>query len=213
MTATKFTFDTEFIGKNDIAADSARGRRRRTVTEDEVERLCAEAKSEGMKAGEVRALEAIAASAQEAANAVAKALAQMTSERQSMLGESANLAFVLARKLAHAALAAFPQAEVEEALREAMHQAMGEPRIALKAAPEVAEAIAPRIAEIAHEEAYEGRVQVAADPSLKRADCRIEWRGGGAERAETTLENALQDLITRNFSDVAKNDQGAGNGK
>ena len=44
------------------------------------------------------------------------------------------------------------------ALRQAMHQAIGEPRITLRAAPAVIEALEPRLAEIAHEEGYEGRV-------------------------------------------------------
>src|SRR5271165_5912359 len=147
MNRTKFTFDTVFNSENTAIDEAARGRRRRSISEDEVARLCAEAKTEGTKAGEVLALEAIAASAREAANAVAGALAQMAKERQVVLEESAHLAFILARKLAHAALAAFPHADVEAALREAMHQALGEPRIALKAAPAVADAIAPRIAE------------------------------------------------------------------
>jgi flagellar assembly protein FliH len=85
------------------------------------------------------------------------------------------------------------------ALREAMHQAIGEPKLVLKASPVVADALAPRIAEIAHEEAFEGRVLVSADPQLARADCRIEWRGGGAERAEAAIEAQLKDVIARNL--------------
>jgi flagellar assembly protein FliH len=44
---------------------------------------------------------------------------------------------------------------------------------------------------------------VTGDPLLKGTDCRIEWRGGGAERSETAIENALQELITRHFAEVA----------
>ena len=66
-----------------------------------------------------------------------------------------------------------------------MHQAIGEPRIILRAAPAVTEVLEPRLAEIAHEEGYEGRVLIAADPAMTGADCRIEWRGGGAERSES----------------------------
>ena len=94
------------------------------------------------------------------------------------------MAFAVARKVARAAVASFPNAEVEVALRDAMHQAIGEPRILLRTPPAIAEALAPRIADIAHEEGYDGRVQISPDPTLKGADCRVEWRGGGAERAE-----------------------------
>jgi flagellar assembly protein FliH len=56
------------------------------------------------------------------------------------------------------------------------------------------------IAEIAHEEGYEGRVLVVPDPAIRGADCRIEWRGGGAERSESAIEEALAALIARRFS-------------
>ena len=55
--------------------------------------------------------------------------------------EAARLALAMARKIAPAALAALPAGDVEIALRQAMHQAIGEPRITLRAAPAVVEAL------------------------------------------------------------------------
>jgi flagellar assembly protein FliH len=80
-----------------------------------------------------------------------------------------------------------------------MHQAIIEPRITLRAAPDVVEALAPRVDSIAHEEGYDGRVLLAADPAMRGADCRIEWRGGGAERSEAVIEEALSRLIANRF--------------
>ena len=209
MNATKFTFDTVFT--DEASGDSGRSRRRRTFSEAEVLQLCEQARIEGAKAAEVLALEAIATGAGKVADAVRATLEHMVHERQSLLEDSSRLAFAVAKKLAHAALAEFPQAEVEAALREAMHQAIGEPRIVLKASPKVAASVAGRVAQIAHEEAYEGKVQVSPDAGLDRADCRIEWRGGGAERAEAAIENALQELIARHFRDG--NDKGPDHGE
>jgi flagellar assembly protein FliH len=70
----------------------------------------------------------------------------------------------------------------------------------LRAAPDVAAVLEPRIADIAHEEGYEGRVMIAADASIKGADCRIEWRGGGSERSESAIEAALDALMERRFA-------------
>ena len=105
--------------------------------------------------------------------------------------------------LSRAALSALPQAEIESALREAMHQALGEPRILLRTAQGVADAISARLTEIAHDEGFDGRVQISGDPTLKGTDCRIEWRGGGAERSEQNIEKSLHELITRHFADGA----------
>lgn len=215
MGTTKFIFEPMFDAEREASAEAARGRRRKTLTEAEIEALCAEARAEGFRAGEVSALEAIAAATNAVAASVSQALAQLSRERQALREQAAGLAFALARKLAQAALARFPHADIEAALRDAMHQALGEPRIVLKAPPAVAEALAPRLSEIAHEEAFDGRVQVSADPSLSRADCRIEWRGGGAERAELVIEKALADLIARSFNGAALNmdEEGASHGE
>jgi flagellar assembly protein FliH len=210
MGATKYTFDTVFADGRDPAAD-ARTRRKRSFTETEVEQLCAQARAEGFGAGEVRAQEAIAVATKEAGQAVKAALLLIERERKRLLEQSSQIAFAVATKLAEAALSEFPQAEVEAAFRAALHQAIGEPRIVLRASPQVAERLATRAGEIAHEEGFEGRVQIAADPALVHADCRIEWRGGGAERAAAVIENALQELIARNFRDGE--DRGAVDGE
>jgi flagellar assembly protein FliH len=110
------------------------------------------------------------------------------------------VALAMARKIAPAALAALPAGDVEIALRQAMHQAIGEPRITLRAAPAVTDILQPRLDDIAHEEGYEGRVLIAADPAMKAGDCRIEWRGGGAERSEQAIEDAINALIANRFS-------------
>ncbi len=201
MSATKFTFDTVFADQSDIVSEAARLRRRRTLTEGEIDKLRAEARAEGAKAAEVRALEVLTKAVTDAADVMRGALAKISRDADVIRVQSAEIAFIVARKVARAALDAFPVAEVEAALREAMHQAIGEPRILLRAAPPVAEALAPRIAEIAHEEGFDGRVQVSGDLALKGADCRVEWRGGGAERAEAVIDAALDELIARRFHD------------
>jgi flagellar assembly protein FliH len=200
MNATKFTFDTVFADDSDVVSDAAQARKKTTMTQAELEIIRAAALSEGRTSGEVRALEAIAAGAQDAVAALERALAYCRKEIDSVRAHSAEIAFAAARKLARAAIASAPAGEVEAALREAMHQAIGEPRIALRVAPAVADALAPRVAEIAHEEAFEGRVHISADAHLQGADCRIEWRGGGTERSEIAIEAALGELIARRFS-------------
>jgi len=204
-TATKFTFDTEFAAGESRASSAAVARRKRMISEGEIEQLCAKARAEGMQAGEVRAQEAVAGALRDLGGAVHEALMRATEDLETLRAESAHLAFAIARKLAQAALAAFPAEVVEAALREAMHQAFGEPRIVLRAAPDVAEALKPKLGGIAHDEGFEGRVQVSVEPHLANADCRIEWRGGGAERAQAAIEKALQDIVARRFGPPARN--------
>jgi flagellar assembly protein FliH len=157
-----------------------------------------------MKAGQVRAQEAIAASAQHAADTLQAVLSRTSQDIEQVRAEAASIALLAAKKLARAALSTLPQSEIENALRDAMHQALGEPRIVLRTAPAVVEAISARLSEIAHDEGFDGRVQISGDPSLQGSDCRIEWRGGGAERSEQAIEDTLQEIIARHFADGAR---------
>jgi len=200
MALPKFHFDTEFHTAGDVVSQAARGRVKKTLTQDELDQLRAEAHSDGLKSGETRALEAVAQSVKETAAVIRHTLSQTQRDIEKVREEAAQIAFVVARKLVPIALDALPAADVERALRDAIHQAIGEPRVVLRANPRVIEALNGHLAEIAHEEGYEGRLVAAADPAINGADCRIEWRGGGAERNEAAMEEALAAMIARRFS-------------
>jgi flagellar assembly protein FliH len=73
----------------------------------------------------------------------------------------------------------------------------------LRTSPDIAALIEPRLSDIAHEEGYDGRVHVTADPHFSGADCRIEWRGGGAERSFAAIEDALGQIIEQRFSELS----------
>jgi len=196
----KFTFDTEFRGASDVASDAARARQKKTLTIEEIETMRADAQAEGTQAASVRAAENIEQTAAALVAALKAALDQSHAEIEIVRAEAAALALAAAKKIAPAALAALPAGDVENALREAMHQAIGEPRITLRAAPDVIAALESKVETIAHNEGYDGRVILAADPAITGADCRIEWRGGGSERSEAAIEAALDALIARRFS-------------
>ena len=199
--ANKFTFDTEFRGQSDVVSDAARARQKKIMTAEEIEALQAAAETRGTQAAQVRAAENIERTVAALILSLRTALDQSRGEIEALRAEAALLALAAAKKIAPAALAVLPAGDVENALREAMHQAIGEPRITLRAAPEVIAVLEDKVSAIAHEEGYDGRVMLAADPQISGADCRIEWRGGGSERSEAAIEAALDALIRRRFSD------------
>lgn len=197
---SKFTFDTEFLGAEDRRAPAARARQKQTLTTEELDRMQADARSEGENNSQARTNQALERAIVALTIAVRAALDTSHAEIETVRNEAAHVALAMARKIAPAALAALPAGDVEIALRQAMHQAIGEPRITLRTTPAVAEVIEPRLTDIAHEEGYDGRVLIAADPAMKAGDCRIEWRGGGAERSEQAIEDAINALIANRFS-------------
>jgi flagellar assembly protein FliH len=196
----KFTFDTEFAGAEDRRAPAARARQKQTLTTEELDNLQTLARLDGENNAKARSTDALERSIAALTISVRAALDTSHAEIENLRAEAARLALAMAKKIAPAALAALPAGDVEIALRQAMHQAIAEPRITLRAAPQVTEVLEPRLADIAHAEGYDGRVLIAADPAMTGADCRIEWRGGGAERSESTIEDALAALIDHRFS-------------
>ena len=202
--AHKFTFDTEFAGGEDRPTESARARQKKTLTTEELENLQALARSEGENTAQARAIETLERTIAALTISVRAALETSHAEIENLRDDAAKLALAMARRIAPAALAALPAGDVEIALRQAMHQAIAEPRITLRAAPAVIEVLEPRLKDIAHEEGYDGRVMIAGDSAMTGADCRIEWRGGGAERIEQAIEDALTALIAHRFSHTVK---------
>src|SRR3569832_1386750 len=178
MALPKFHFDTEFHTAGDVVSQAARGRVKKTLTQDELDQLRAEAHGEGLKSGETRALEAVAQSVKETAAVIRHTLSQTQRDIEKVREEAAQIAFVVARKLVPIALDALPAADVERALRDAIHQAIGEPRVVLRANPRVIEALNGQLAEIALEEGYEGRlVGVAYWRSLGRCGHQAQRAG------------------------------------
>src|ERR1700760_3429763 len=158
--SAKFTFDTEFRDGGAVASPAALGRQKKVLTTDEIEAMCARAKQEGTQDGQVRATENVERSVAALVISIRAALDQSRMTIEEIRAEATELAFAAAKKIAPAALAALPAGDVEAALREAMHQAIGEPRLTLRASPAVIAAIEARIEAIAHEEGYEGRVMI-----------------------------------------------------
>src|SRR5262245_29761610 len=195
--SVKFTFDTYF---DDAAAEAnAETRTRKSFSVDEIEALKKAAREEGRKHADILATQAVAASIGQVAAAMHTALEAMDGEIERLRADAAGLALVAAKKLAGAALNHAPETEIAEALNVALHHAVGEPRIVVRTPPALVAAIEQHAARIASEQGFEGRIQIAADSTLKGADCRIEWQAGGVERSYSIIEDMLADLIARRF--------------
>lgn len=202
-TASKYTFDIEFRPEGDLVSNAARARLKKAYTTEEIDQLSARAREQGLKAGQVRAAEHLAVETGKLAALLTEMLERTRQATDEVRQEASMLALAAARKLATAAIELMPAADVEMTLRDALHQAIGEPRIVLHASQRVADILKPQLAGIAHEEGFEGRVMIVADPAMATADCRIDWRGGGAERSEGAIESAIAELIVRRFSNLS----------
>jgi flagellar assembly protein FliH len=197
MSAQKFTFDTSF--DDDRSAAGAAARRKQSFSTDDVEAARSNGYDEGRRSADIRANEALAASIGQVAAALTQAISAVDQQIEAIRAEAAQLALAAARKLAGAALAHAPEAEIADTLRAALHQAITETHVTVKAPAALVHSLQEKLAELPLHEGYDGRVRFIADPNLHGADCRIEWRGGGVERAHTRIDELLVELIARRF--------------
>jgi flagellar assembly protein FliH len=197
MTARKFTFDTRFDDEHPGAG--AHLRRKPSFSSEDIEAARTNGYDQGRQTAEVRAAEALAASIGQVAAALGQIISALDAEIETMRADAAQLALAAAKKLAGAALAHAPEAEIADALRAALHQAITETHVTVKAPAALVQTLQQKLAELPMHEGYDGRVRFIADPDLYGADCRIEWRGGGVERAHAHIEESLAELISRRF--------------
>src|ERR1700722_16347062 len=136
-TQNKFTFDTEFLGAEDRPAPAARARQKQTLTTEELDNLQTLPRLEGENNAQARGAEALERSIAALTISVRAALDQSHAEIEILRDDAARLA--LAEKVAPAARAPPPPGILKSGCPQAFPQAMGGPRVPLRAAPAVTE--------------------------------------------------------------------------
>lgn len=191
----KFNFDTMFGSKN-APADVA-PRARSSYSADEVETIRRETFAQGKAVTEGQAAATRAASLGAIAQGVVHMMAKLDATIAGMNRQSAVAALQVGRKLAGAALDAFPRKEVEALVAECLHKLHCEPRIVVRASELCAEGLRAEIDATCAEHGYPGRVVIIAEPSLEGSDCRIEWADGGIERHLAAALTAIEQSAER----------------
>jgi len=200
-TIKKFTFDTEFRGRKVFISDEARQRQRFSLTKAQMEQLKEDGRAEGQHAAEVQAAEANTKAVKELSHVLREQLHATHENLEAIRTEAYEVALAVARKLSGALLDTCPQDAVETTLREAARQAVREPKIILRASAAVIDAMSEEAESITREEGFGGHLELVSDHSMRGADCRIDWEGGGLEQSMKVLEDAIEDILARRTTD------------
>ena len=193
--AVKYTFDTVF-GDTEAAPASA-PRPRSSYSSDEVERIRSETFAAGKADAEARASTLKADAISNIGEGLASLLQSVDTMEKSMREESVALALAVARKLAEAALNAFPLREIQDVVTDCLHKLHREPRLVVRVPAQMSDALQAEIHELADRHGFAGRIVVLPEPALCGADCRVEWAGGGLERDLSTNLAAIDEAVRR----------------
>ncbi|GLK76323.1 hypothetical protein GCM10008171_15770 [Methylopila jiangsuensis] len=111
-----------------------------------------------------------------------------------------DLALALARKLAGAAMARAPLAEIAAAAEACFAELRQAPHVAVRVAPALVESVKAELTAIAQTRGFAGRLIVLGDPDVAVGDARLEWADGGVVRDAAAVAAALETVIARHFA-------------
>jgi flagellar assembly protein FliH len=188
---TPFLFDTDFRRPRPsaealrAAEEAAQAERAAHASGVQEGRLQAEAQVQARLADAMTRLALAAAGLLAAADA-------REAEREA---QAAEVALLIARKIAGDALAADPLAGIAEVARSALQHLRGVPHLVVRVHDSLVEEAEALVTRLARERGYDGRLVVLGDPDTLPGDARIEWADGGVVRERAQIEAAVADAL------------------
>lgn len=195
-TPTKFNFDTVFGTKGAAPAAQA-ARARSAYSAEEVELIRKEMLAEGKAQASAELLHAHTMALSAISQSASALIRSYDTTITTLRAESAQLALVVARKLAESALAHCPHEEILALVSECMHKLHLEPRLVIRVAAEFADHIKEQVEPLSERNGFVGRVIVLVEPALSGPACRIEWADGGIEQDLAATFAMIEEHVTR----------------
>lgn len=181
--SSKFTFlnlDTLHGGVSDAALSKPR---KRVYTDEQIREIQDAAFAEGIVAGEQSALTRIEKRAEESLDVLSQQYSTIIAEiddRLAMLhADSAELALLIAKKLAAALIESQPLAEIERLFSSCIPHLNSEPRVVVRVHESQIDILKDKIDTLSRKAGYPGRIVILGEPDAQTAQCQIEWADGG----------------------------------
>jgi flagellar assembly protein FliH len=194
--AKRFVFDTVFDGEAVVRAP----RPQRAFSAVELEAARRQGFAEGEGSATARAEAEAAKALVDLARAARIGLGALTRTSHQNRLEAAELALIAARKIAGAALAAFPDAPAAAALKALAAELEAVPHLQVRAQGSDLARLKAALEQAAEEAGYVGRIVVRADPSLPLAAFVLDWGDGKAAfdpaEAAQRVEAAVGAVLT-----------------
>lgn len=191
--ARKFDFGTVFSKDGEVLRDG--DRIKSILTVEEVNAARKESFEEGTNSEVAKASHQQAAAIQAVASQMQMILSRLHAESEALRNEAAQLALIMARKMAGAAIDAHAAQSVVRFIEEIMTDLRGEPHFSVECAEPIAGDVARILEQTAAETGFENAIRVRANPEMSGADCRLAWGSGTVERSQADLDARIEALV------------------
>ena len=177
-------------------------------TNEELQRMLAEAREEGRQQALEEARAATEASIEQLIEHLAGEVAALIADRKTLEDELAKeagqVAHTIATKLTPRLMKAHPLAEIERLTEECLREVGDEPRLVVRLHEAILPHMKARIDSLAQKAGYEGAIVLLGDNSMSPLDCRIDWAHGGTERRIAPLIKTVEAAVDRYLSTPAQ---------
>jgi len=191
-----FTFETEFAPTGEVLKVPER----KYMSREEADQLAAKARAEG----EVRARQAVEAKGFASVDKVAAHLspvsAQLAAVADTLRREAAELAMIVARKIAGAALDKDGEAVAADAIENAIRQLKGSPIVVVTVAPDSLPQIERRLEQL-RRHGIGATLQFVGDAKARPGDWTISWGKGSTGFSRDAVEAAIDKALNARLDD------------
>lgn len=197
--SAKFTFENLELNCDGVRNSAHTPPKKRSFTDDQIKEIQEAAFSEGKMAGENEALLRIERQSEICLEHIFSQYSNLISsvdEKICLLRkDSAELALLIAKKLATALIAEKPTAEIEALFMSCVANINAEPRIVIRADENLIDILKEKIEHMARKSGYPGHVVLIGESDSHPAACQIEWADGGVSYRSSEQLALIDQLI------------------
>lgn len=187
-----FAFETEFAATGEVL----KAPEPKYLSREDADKLAAKARSEG----EARARQIGFASIDKVASHLSPVSVQLASIADTLRREAAELAMIVARKIAGAALDKDGEAIAADAIANAVRQLKGSPMVIISVAPDSVPQIERRLEQL-RRHGIGATLQFVGDAKARPGDWTVSWGEGSTGFSRDAVEAAIEKALNARLDD------------
>lgn len=130
-------------------------------------------------------------------NEITTSLEHIKTEATAERNMIAELAMVIAEKIAGAAIAAMPVENIKSHVISCLKELRNTPSVVIEVSQELRDMVAAACGNFAAMAGYSGIISVVASGELAGSDCRVKWQHGRSELSQNKIMADISDVLAR----------------
>lgn len=175
-------------------------------TQDDLDRVRAEALSFGRKQGAAEAAgtadQRIQRTLDQIAEGLAGAIEALRNADARQARDAAALALAVIRKLFPETSRRHGHTEIVSVIDTVIGRIIDKPKLTVWVAESLQPAITEQLATLAEAHGFAGQISIVGESTMAEGDCRVSWAGGGAVRDSAAIWREIEDAIRRTLGPI-----------